>query len=630
MNKNKAFLYSTGGVIAVFVILVAANFILGYLNTRVDLTDGKLYTLSDGTKSVLGKLEAPVKIRYYFSQDEQAVPLPIKGFARRIDDLLTEFRKQAGGKVVIEKLDPQPDSDAEDSAALDGIEAQQLPGGEKFYMGITVSYADQKLALPTLNLDRERLVEYDLTRAIARATATDKPVVGILSPMTVFGGRGMPMMGVPPSEKWVFISELERDFSVKQLPFDTKAIDPAVKVLVVINPRGISDETQYALDQFVLRGGRLIAFLDANAYFDQLPGPMGQQGGGTSSSLDKLLKAWGLGFDATKVVADMKFISGSGQRSSPTVLTLHSNALNADDVSTNQIGRAFLPFAGAFTGTPVAGLTQTVLMKSSNMASLVDAFSSSEQGEKAMAGLKPTGTEYPLAIKLTGKFKTAFPDGAPKPEAKPDQAAAKGAKAPEKAPEAPLPAQLKESSGEGAVVLVGDSDFVNDGAAVQIGEVFGQRVVLPVNGNLAFAQALVDQFAGDSNLVNTRSRAVASRPFTVIREMESKAAESYLGKIKQLEASLQQTQEKLQALQKTRGPGTSAILSAEQQAELENFKKRAAEARRELKEVRRDLRSDSEALQFWTKVVNIALIPLLVTIAGIALAIVRRRRTVTI
>jgi len=175
-------------------------------------------------------------------------------------------------------------------------------------------------------------------------------------------------------------------------------------------------------------------------------------------------------------------------------------------------------------------------------------------------------------------------------------------------------------------VLVGDSDFINDGAAVQIQQIFGQRIVVPTNGNLAFASALVDQFAGDPALIRLRSRASAARPFTVIADMEARAQQAYLGKIKALEDSLNQTQEKLGALQKGRAPGQTAILSSEQQTELENFRKKAAATRIELKEVRRELRADSEALQFRTKLLNIALMPALIAVAGIVLAILRRRR----
>ncbi len=617
-KKTESLLYSAGGLVAALIILVLLNLVLGAARGRIDLTQGKLYTLSEGTRAVLDKLESSVKIRLYFSQSD--IPLPIKAYGRRVEDLLAEFKQAGRGKVTVEKLDPQPDSDAEDSATLEGVEAQVTPSGDKFYLGASISYADQKLALPALAPDREPLLEYDLVRAIARTAATAKPVIGVMSALPVFGMPPSPMTGGQPMEPQVFIGELRRDYTVKRVGLDPERIDDDIKVLLVIHPRGIGERAQYALDQFVLRGGKLIAFLDPNAYFDQLGQMGGMGGGGTPSSLDRLLKAWGLAFDSGKVVLDMRYLTGAGARTLPTLLSLNDNAFDPNDIATARLGSLLMPFAGAFTGKPVEGLNETVLMKSSAYSQLVDSFAATTQGEAAVRGFKPSGTEYPLAIRLTGKFKTAFPEGRPKAD---DRGEKKAPKVDAKAEAAPL----KESAAENAVVLVGDSDFINDGAAVQIQEIFGQRIVIPRNGNLAFAQALVDQFAGDPALIKLRSRASAARPFTVIRDMEARAQQAYLGKIKELEDNLGQTQEKLNALQKGRGQGAGAILSAAQQAELENFRRKAAGTRLALKEVRRELRSDSEALQFWTKVANIALTPLLVALAGIGLAVLRRRRT---
>ena len=627
-KKYENLFYSAGGLIAAFIVLVLLNFVLGAVRGTIDLTEGKLYTLSEGTRSVLEKLPAPVKIRLYFTQGDNNVPLALKAYGRRVEDLLGEFKQAGRGNVVIERLDPQPDSDAEDSAALEGIEAQVMASGDKLYLGLSVSYADRKLALPVLAPDRERLLEYDLTRAIVRATETGRAVVGIMSPLPLFGMPANPMMGMQGAEPQVLVTELQRDYSVRRVGLDAAKIDDDIKVLLVIHPRGIGDRAQYALDQFVLRGGKLIAFLDPSAYFDQMGGPMQGMGGGMPSTLDRLLKAWGIGFDNSKVVTDMRYLTGGGARTLPTLLSLNDNAFDPNDISTARLGSMLLPFAGAFTGTPAPGLTQTVLIRTSTYSQLVDASQAMAQGEAATRDFKPSNREYPLAIRLTGKFKTAFPDGMPKekgdketkakPQAK-NQATARDAK--------PAPSQLKESAADNAVVLVGDSDFVNDNAAVQVQQLFGQRIVVPSNGNLAFAAALVDQFAGDPALIRLRSRASAARPFTVIRDMEAKAQQAYVGKIKALEDSLTQTQAKLGALQKGKAPGQGAILSSEQQTELENFRKKAAETRIELKELRRELRADSEALQFWTKVLNIVLIPVLVTLAGIALAILRRRRT---
>src|SRR5437899_8254886 len=565
-KKAENLLYSGGGLTAAFVILILANLVLGAARGRIDLTQGKLFTLSEGTRAVLSKLESAVKIRLYFTQGDAGVPLPIKAYGRRVEDLLAEFRQAGRGKVLVEKLDPQPDSDAEDSATLEGIEAQVTSTGEKFYLGAAVSYLDQKLALPALTADRQPLPEHDLTRAIARAAVTSKPVVGVMSALPVFGMPPSPMTGGQPMEPQVFVGELRRDYTVKRVGLDTGKIDDDIKVLLVIHPRGIGERAQYALDQFVLRGGKLIAFLDPSAYFDQLGQMGGMGGGGTPSSLDRLLKAWGLGFDSGKVVLDMRYLTGAGARTLPTLLSLNDNAFDPNDIATARLGSLLMPFAGAFTGKPVEGLSEAVLMKSSAYSQPVDSFAATAQGEAAIRAFKPSGTEYPLAVRLTGRFKTAFPEGRPKDEDQGDKNVAKApekkaAKAPEAKPEA---AQLKESAGENAGRHVGGSDFINDGAAVQIQEIFGQRIVIPRNGNIAFAQALVDQFAGDPALIKLRGRASAARPFTVIRDMEAKAQQAYLGKIKELEDNLGQTQEKLNSLQKGKGQGAGAILAAEQ------------------------------------------------------------------
>ena len=618
MKKSSAlWLYSVGGVIAVFAGLVALNFILGAVPARIDLTEGKVYTLSAATKKILGRLEAPVRIRFYATQGDENVPVSTRAFAARVEDLLREFRAASNGKIVIEKLNPLPDSDAEDSANVDGVEAQVAPSGEKFYLGLTVAFADQKIAIPVLAQERERLIEYDLVRAIGRATTTDKPAVGVLSSLPVFGMPMNPMMGMQGSEPQIFVTELQRDYNVKRVGGDVERIDDDIKTLVLVHPRGLSEQAQFAIDQFVLRGGKLVVFLDPYAYFDQ-GGPM-QGAGGSSSNLDRLLKAWGLKFEAEKVVLDMKYMAGGGPRAVPTVIQLDAGAMSRDDVTTSQLGTALMAFAGVFTGTPAEGLKETVLMHTSGLAGLVDSADALKRGEEAVRGFNPDGKEYPIALRLSGRFKTAFPDGRPAPKAD-------DRKAPAPAPDA-TPA-LKESKEDNSVVLVGDTDMLNDGAAVQVREIFGQRVAIPINGNLAFIQALVEQLAGDPELINLRGRATGARPFTVVKELEARAAQAYLGKIKELEDSLNDARKKLESLQKSRAPGAAAgaILSPEQQAEIDNFRKRAAETRRELKEVRRELRADTESLEFWTKVVNIAAMPLLVAIAGLLIALVRRRR----
>jgi len=615
-------LYSAGGVIALAVILIAANFLLGAFNARVDLTEGDVYTLSPGTKAILSKLEAPVKIRLYYSQGSNTVPVGLKTFAKRVEDLLVEYRAASDGKVEIEKFNPEPDSDAEDSASLDGIDGQVTNTGEKFYLGLSVSFLDQKAAIPVLAPDRERLLEYDITRAISQVATIKKPVVGVMSGLPVLGRSLNPMLKQQPTEPWALASELKRVFDVRQVEMEAAKIDDDIKVLLVIHPRNLSETTEYAIDQFVLRGGKLIAFVDPYAYFDQQPdlqNPFGGQQAGQSMFYN-LFKAWGIDVNMGKVIADLTYASGAGPRLLPTLLSLNQEALNQDDVVTSQVGTLLVPFGGVFSGKPAEGLTQTVLAHTSKNSMLVDLIIATLSGEPSTRGFEPSGQEQPIAIRLSGKFKTAFPEGKPKPFAPRDE------KKTEKKEPATAEPQLKESVQENSIVLVADVDMLTDNAAVEVQDVFGQRLVVPRNGNLNFALSLVEQFSGDQNLISLRSRAAFTRPLTVIRDMEMRAQQSYLGKIKELEDSLNKTQEKLQELQKSRSGGQATILTPEQQAEIENFRKASTETRKDLKEVRKNLRVETDTLEFWTKVVNIGLVPLLVAIVGLVLALIQRRR----
>jgi ABC-type uncharacterized transport system involved in gliding motility auxiliary subunit len=621
-------LYSTGGVIALIAVLIAANFIVSAFNLRADLTEGDVYTLSPGTRKVIARLEAPVKLRLYYSQGSEAVPVGLKTFAKRVEDLLNEYKAAGGGKVVIEKFNPEPDSDAEDSAQLDGIDGQLTNSGEKFYLGLSIAFLDQKAAIPVLAPDRERLLEYDITRGIAQVGETKKPVVGVMSALPVMGRSLDPIRKQQPAEAWVLIQELKKIFDVKEIKLDAPRIEDDIKVLLVIHPRNLPEETEYAIDQYVLRGGKLIAFVDPYAYFDQQPDFQNPFGGSQAgqSTFYNLFKAWGIDVDMGKVIADLTFASGAGPRLLPTLLALNTQALNPDDVVASQVGTLLYAFGGAFKGKPAEGLTQTVLAHSSKNAMPVDLIIATLSGEPSTRGFQPTNEEMPLAIRLTGKFHTAFPDGKPKPFIPPRADRKKGQDDKQKAEDKTEP-HLRVSNEENSVVLVADVDLLSDGAAVEIQEVFGQRVAVPRNGNLSLALGLVEQFSGDSALISLRSRASFSRPLTVIREMEAQAQQQYLGKIKELEDSLNQTQENLQKLQKSKAGVTSTILTSEQQAELDNFRKKAAEARLALKELRKRLRVETDTLEFWTKVVNIALVPLLVALAGLGLALARRRRS---
>src|SRR5688500_551373 len=289
MKKHENLIYSAIVLLALFLILIAVNFLITRVPARVDLTDGNLYWLSDGTRRVLRGLDAPVKVRLYMSQGE-AVPVPLRGFAQRVEDLVREFKSAAGDRIIVERLNPRPDSEEEDAAQLDGVEPQQLMSGEQFYLGIAVSQLDRKQAIPAISPQRERLLEYDLVRAIARVGSSERPKIGLMAGLPVLGEKFNPFTR-QSSEPWVLANELKRDFDVQEVPLMAKEIDKDLNVLLVIHPREPQPATEYALDQFVMRGGKLIVFVDPYAYFDQsTPQMPGMPAQASSSSLPLLFK----------------------------------------------------------------------------------------------------------------------------------------------------------------------------------------------------------------------------------------------------------------------------------------------------------------------------------------------------
>ncbi|HZO01769.1 MAG TPA: GldG family protein [Burkholderiales bacterium] len=609
MKKYEHLIYSAVGLIALFLLLVALNFLVSRVPGRIDLTEGNLYTLSPGTKKILRNLPSPVKVKLYLSQGE-SVPVQLRGFAQRVDDMVREFKGVAGANLVVERYNPKPDSEEEDAAQLEGIEPQQLYTGESFYLGVAVSQLDRKQSIPAISPQRERLLEYDLVRAIARVGSAERPKIGLMAGLPVLGERFNPFTR-QSSDPWVLANELKRDFEVKEVPLSAKEIDKDINVLLVIHPREPQPATEYALDQFVMRGGKLIAFVDPYAYFDQGPTMPGVPPQPSSSSLPMLFKAWGLAMDPGKVIADVVFGSGGGARYTPTVLSLNRTAFSRDDIVTGQIETLLYAFGGAFELKVPENLKVTELVRSSPNSMLVDNLNATKSGDEATRAFKPSGNAMPLALRLTGKFKTAFPEGLKEDEKKP---AAQGTPA------------LRESP-ENSVIVVADVDMLADGAAVDVQDVFGRKIVVPSNGNLAFALGMVEQFAAGDDLISLRSRAAAFRPLTVVRELEAEAQKEYFGRIQALEDEKQKTQARLQELQKAQGGAAKGaqILSPEQQAELERFKKTYIETNLALKELRKNLRQDAEALVFWTKVANIAFMPLLVALIGLLIAFFRRR-----
>jgi ABC-type uncharacterized transport system involved in gliding motility auxiliary subunit len=632
-GKFDSLLYSVVGVIAVLIILVAINLLGGFLKFRSDLTENKLYTLSDGTKKILNKLDTDVVVRFYFSKDNASVPVPLRTYAQEVQDLLDEYQQYGHGKIKVIKLDPKPDSDAEDSANLDGIEGQAVDLTDKIYLGIAVSCLDAKTTIPSLSPDRETLLEYDLSRAISSVVNPKKAVIGVMSALPVTGRESSPMMmqqREQPSQPWIFLNELKENYVVRDIPLTTDKIDADVSVLVLVHPQGITDDAQFAIDQFLLRGGKMVALLDPFSFVEaQTAGPYGGAAG-YDSTLNKLIPAWGIDFSAKKMIADPTFATQvqreNDVQSDPTILSITSEGINKEDTLGAAISDLLMPFAGAFIGKPAEGLKEDVLIKSSTQAGLVDVSAMQAGADAIRKELKSANTAYPIAIRLSGKFKTAFPDGKP---ASKTSAQPSSSPTPQPAASASPPSKedyLKEGKSEGVVILVGDSDFAYDAIAGRAQQVLTQSVFVPSNGNLNFIQSSVEQLAGDSDLIGIRSRSSGNRPFVVVNKMEAAAEQKYQSKIDELEDNLNQTRQKLAALQTSKQSDQKTLLSPEQQAEIKKFQENEATANKELKQVRKNLRQEIDSLQTTVKWVDIAGMPVIVTLVGLTLALVKRRR----
>ena len=633
MSANKSNLLSrfgTGlaGLLVLLVIIGAANLIIANLRLRVDLTAERLYTLSTGSKQVLGKLENDVTLKFYFSSSSAEMPMGLKTYANQVQDLLKEYELAGKGRVALEAYDPKPDSDSEEWAQRYGIEPQQTnPFGQPVYFGLVAVCGETEAVIPGFNPRTEATLEYDITRLITRVAWPEKPVIGVLSSLSVLGAPQNPMMMMRRQQQdqgWAAFRELRKDYTVREIQADVETIDADVKALIVVHPKNLEDKALFAIDQFVLRGGRLIVCVDpfniADFEANQQQNPMMMQmGGGQAgpSTLGKLFDAWGVTFDTAKIAADLsaatKLNSGNGRvEDNPAFLSLGTANMAKDDLLTAQLSQVMLPFAGALSANTPKEITFTPLITTStDNACLVDQMNA-QFGMSAMrAQLKPDGAQRTLAARLQGTFKTAFPDGL---STNGTAAAATNA----------APAHL--TSGTSTVMIFGDADFLNDRFCVQVmNSLFGQ-VAQPINDNLTLFGNTVEQFAGREELIGVRSRGQFNRPFVKVDQLEVKAMKQWQAEEERLEAALQETQQRLADLQQKKSGNERLILSKEQQAELEQFRKTQAETRKQLKEVRKNLNKDIERLGLSLKVVNIALLPLLVIGFGLFRGLRRRKR----
>jgi len=633
------------GVGALVAIAVLANWLVSLtpLGSRGhDFTQNKIHTLSDGTRAIVSELDTPVVIRYYASRNTAYMPEALKLHMRRVDELLKEYASLSKGKLRIDELDPQPDTDAEDSANLDGINGQRMDD-QNLYFGLAVSCLDRTSVIPFLDPNEETMLEYHLSKAIAEVSTPTKPVIGVMSALELAGGAAQ-MPGQQRAQPWVFYQQLKQSFQVKDLGMTPTVIDPKeIKVLLLFHPAGIKPEAEFAVDQYLLGGGTVVACLDAFSVAAQRTGggnPMMGGGGGvpTSSTLPTLLGAWGMKFETAQVLADPTYLTPmrTSQNGPPTdavaILTLPQKAMpQKDNIITKDLESIMLLLPGAFTQTGGAGVAVNTLEHSSLQAGLVDSMRASQLDPSLTTSVKPTGVAYDLVTHLSGTFKTAFPNGKPgEPPAPPKAEETKkpiGQLPAEVKQEAPKPTWLKQAVSPGNVFLIADVDAFYDPFAYRVQNFGGMQMATPANGNASMLFNLLDEATGSKYLIGSRSRAAVRRPFTVIQEMEANFNKETGAEIAKFEEKKKEAQQKLSDLQAQKSRGSDLHLSPEQEAEIRKWRQESVETSKLIREKEKDLRRQKDKLAGNITLLNVAVMPGLVILFGLGLLITRRSST---
>lgn len=588
------------------VLLVVGLITFSALNTllfgsvRLDLTENRLYTISPGTREIIDSIEEPIDLYFFYSDHATRDLAPLRAYAKRVRELIEEYALQADGRIRLKIIDPVPFSEAEDQAAEFGLQGVPLDqGGEQVYFGLagTNAYGDQQL-IAFFQPEREEFLEYDLSKLLNSLVTLKKPVIGLISGLQINGG--FDMMSASPTPPWAVIEQLQQGFEVRNIAAQADKIDPDVTTLMIVHPTALSDALQYAIDQFVLKGGKAIVYVDpycesakasANPLLEQGPAP-------TASNLEKLFKAWGVQYSPDKVVGDAgTALQISFSPDQPPVkhlgfLGLGVANLSRDDVVTGNLELVNLGMAGALAALPGAGTRFEPLMQSSDQAALLDSMQvqMSRDPSALLKGFVPSGERYTLAARISGHAKSAFATGQVEGQ------------------------EHVAESDDINLIVVADADMLADRFWVQVQDFFGQRLATAWADNASFAQNALENLGGSASLIGIRSRGRFSRPFDRVEKIRLNADARYRASAEQLQQRLDETEQKLGDLQHAREQSNQLVLSPEQEQTLLKFQDEKLRIRKELREVRHQLDQDIEHLGVLLKLVNILVMPLLLTL----------------
>lgn len=628
----------TGSGLAVAVALFVAVNVLSHVafrSVRVDLTEERLYTLSEGSKNILQGVEEPVTLRFYLSK-KLAVELPgIQGYTNRVLELLQEYEQAAGGNLILHVIDPEPFSEEEDRAVGYGLRGVPLDRGNvQFYFGLVGTNAtDDRELIPFFQQGREEFLEYDLTKLVYRLANPKQKVVGLLSTLPVAGGPQMPFPQAQGSAPWMIMDSIREVMDVKVLDKAVTDVPEDVDVLMVVHPKQLSDSTLYAIDQFVLRGGRAVVFVDPHSEADRvLPNPQNPMGmqGPRNSDLGPVFDAWGIELVEGKVVADLplaKRVNFQKQARMavadyPVWIDLTARQLNAEDVVTAKLPNLTMASAGILRQKEDSAIEWTPLVETDDQAMQIDAarLQFMPDVEGILRDYRPGDETLVLAARLTGKVKTAFPGG------RPEAAASEEPGAPGDDKESNQPPHLAESADPINVIVVADTDVLQDRFWVQVQNFLGQRIGIPTSANNDFVTNALDNLTGSHDLISVRNRGSFSRPFTLVRAIQQEAEARFRQKEQALQQRLKETERKIQELQSGKEDRTTIILSPEQEAALEGFRQELVATRKALRNVQHELQKNIERLENVVKFLNIGFMPLVIAVGGVVFSAYTMRR----
>lgn len=650
---NNKYLSTTGLVVAL-AFLLGINLISGLFvkNVRVDLTDNQLYTLSKGTENILSNLATPITLRLYYSEKFFTGLPGVSNYGARVKDLLEEYVSIADGKLTLIVADPEPFSEIEDDAVKYGLQGVPVDStGNQAYFGL-VGFNSEDSNLETakrevisfLQPDKEESLEYDVTRLIYSLSNPKRTVVGLMTGLPMEGMRGMqanPFMSPGAGgQPWFILNQLKQSFDVKSLDMELSAIPKDVDVLMLVHPKELSDKSLFAIDQFVLSGGRLIAFVDPFSEADQPmndpSNPMAAMQANRSSNLKKLFDAWGVELVEDKIATDkanaqrVQVQMGGRVKAVEYVawLSFTKDKLNSSDFITRDLEKVSLATPGYFVKKAETKSDIIPLIETSADAMAADSmqFQFGANPDQLLRKYAPGGEKLSLALRLSGDVKTAFPDGLPDENKVGEEQTAKD-KSKNVSESINKPAELlKQSINPINVILVADTDMLEDKHWVQVQNFFGNRVALPHSNNDVFVLNAIENLSGSNDLISLRSRTKSARQFTKVIELKQEAEKRFQDKERALQSRLEEAEQKLAQLQQQKGSGGGTILTPEQKLEIEKFRGEQLQTRKELRNVQHELVKSIESLGTTLKVVNIALMPVLVIIFAILFSSIRKRR----